>query len=161
MSLQKMLGNVTDNDVREIERISRKGSIQKLSNTLLKDLNRDILSRMISSYMVLKANGHPDSDFAKYLTTKETKKVLKLGFGAAGTLLPSLLTDGEFRSLVMNTRKQMKRQKQESEQKQRRPQEKLADEPKNVAKIGPLTVKARPHGFSIQSENYKDEEEAR
>jgi hypothetical protein len=155
-SLQKMLGNVTDEDVREIERISRKQSIQKLSNTLLKDLNRDLLSRMIAAYMVLKANGHNDADFAKYLTTKETKKLLKLGFGAASALLPSLLTDGEFRSLLMNTRKQMQRQKKESEAKQREPQQKLAEEPKNVVKIGPVTLKARPQGFSVESSNYEE-----
>ncbi len=84
MSSQKVLGNVTDGDVSEIERISRKQSIKKLSDTLLKDLNRELLSRMISAYMVLKANGHTDADVAKYLTTKESKKVLELGFGAGG-----------------------------------------------------------------------------
>jgi hypothetical protein len=145
MSLQKALGNLTEEDVREITRISQKKSIQRVSKTVLGDLDRDMLSRMISAYMVLKANGHTDSDFIKYLTTKETRKVLKLGFGAVGALLPSLLTDGEFRSLVMNTRRQMKKQKQEKEEEQRRAQKKLEEEPENVAQIGPMTVKADPN----------------
>jgi hypothetical protein len=145
MSLQKMLGNLTEEDVKEIARISQKKSIQRVSKAVLGDLDRDMLSRMISAYMVLKANGHTDSDFIKYLTTKETRKVLKLGFGAAGALLPSLLTDGEFRSLVMSTRRQMKKQKQEKEEEQRRAQKKLEEEPKNIAQIGPITVKAEPN----------------
>jgi hypothetical protein len=96
---------------------------------------------------VLKANGHSDSEFVRYLTTKETKKVLKLGFGAAGAALPSFLLDGEFRSLVMKTRKQLKSQKQKAEDEQIQTQQKLMEVPKNVAKIGPVLVSANSAVF--------------
>ena len=135
------LGSISETDVEEIKRISTKKSIRKVSRAILQDLDRDMLARIIAAYLVLKANGHTDSDFTKYLTTKETGKTLKLGFGAAGAVLPSLLTDGEFRSLVMNTRKQMKAQKERKEEEQRKAQAKLESEPKNVAKVGPVTVK--------------------
>jgi hypothetical protein len=148
--LNKALGTVSEKDAEEINRISKKKSIQKVSNAVLEDLDREMLSRIISAYMVLKANGHTDADLVKYLATKETKKTLKLGFGAAGALLPSLLTDGEFRGLVMNTRKQMKRQKEEKEEEQRRPQKELESEPKNVTKVGPVTVKVDPNALSIE-----------
>lgn len=66
--------------------------------------------------------------------------------------------NGEFRSLLMNTRKQMQRQKKKNEAKQREPQQKLAKEPKKVAKIGPITVKERPQGFCIELSNYEESE---
>jgi hypothetical protein len=152
MSLSKVLNAVSEQDVREINRIASKKSIQKISKAMLEDLDRDMLARMISAYMVLKANGHPDNDMVKYLTTKETKKTLKLGFGAAGAVLPSLLTDSEFRALVSRTRKQMKRQKEEKEEEQRRTQQELEDKPKNVAKIGPVTVTVAPDALSVEKE---------
>ncbi len=152
MSLQKALGNVSTRDVEEINRIARKKALQKISKTVLDDLDREMLSRMISAYMVLKANGHPDSDFVKYLTTKETRKVLKLGFGAAGAAGPAFLTDGEFRSLVLKTRKQMKKQKEKKEEEQRRPQQKLQNEPDNTAKMGPLKVTIQPGAIQTNSQ---------
>jgi hypothetical protein len=151
LSLQKVKGYVSDADVKEIKRLSQKKSLRKLSRVILEDLDRDTISRMMSAYLVLKANGHTDPDVIKYLTTKETKRALKIGFGAAGTVLPALLTDSEFRSLVMGTRKQMKKQKEMNDEKQRETQLALEKEPKNVQKVGPLTVKFQPGAENFQN----------
>jgi hypothetical protein len=118
LSLTNAVGNVSELDVEEINRIAGKKSIQRVSKAVLEDLDRETLARIISAYMVLRANGHRDNDLIKYLTTKETKKALKLGFGAASAVLASLIGDAEFRSLVMGTRKQMKKQKELSEEEQ-------------------------------------------
>ena len=124
----------------EIRRISQNKSIGKLSSAIRKDLDQKTLSKMVSAYLVLKANGHPDKDFVSFLTRKETKTTLKLGFKMATAVAPSLLTDGEFRSLVMGTRKQMKKEKQEKERKQREPQMEVEKAPKHRTKIGPVIV---------------------
>lgn len=145
-----MLRNISKEDIEEIARISQKKSIRKLSKAVLDDLDREMLSRMICAYLVLKANGHPDGDFARYLITKETRKVMKLGFGTAGVLLPSLLTDGEFRSLVMNTRKQLNKQRKKREAEKKRLQEKLEEEPKNAIKIGGVTIRFSPNALVIE-----------
>lgn len=131
---------ITDTDISEIRRISANKSIRKLSSAIRKDLDKETLAKMISAYLVLKANGHSDRDFVSYLTRKETKGTLKLGFKMALTMTPSLLTDHEFRSLVLGTRKQMKKEKEAKEQKQREPQLEATRTSKNRAKIGPLTV---------------------
>jgi hypothetical protein len=135
------LSSISEADVLEIKRLASKKSIKKIAKELRKDLDRETLALIISAYLVLKANGHPDGDLMKYLTRKETRKTLKLGFEAGKAVLPALLTDGEFRSLVMNTRKQMKKQKQIKEEKQREPQQRVSSEPDNEAKIGPVKVK--------------------
>ncbi|MHB8565601.1 MAG: hypothetical protein ACYC7D_04055 [Nitrososphaerales archaeon] len=127
--------SVTNADVLEIRRLSENKSIRKLSQDIRKDLDQETLSKLMSAYLVLKANGHSDSDFVNYLTRKQTGSTFKLGFKLAAAVAPSLLTDGEFRSLVMNTRKEMKKEKREKEQKQKEPQEEAAKAPKNRPKV--------------------------
>ncbi|MGI0092325.1 MAG: hypothetical protein ACREBS_11510 [Nitrososphaerales archaeon] len=133
---------LSDSDIAEIVRISEKKSIRRIVKGIRKDLDREMLSKMISAYLVLKANGHSDNEFANYLTRRETKKMLKLGFTASKSALPALLTDGEFRSLVINTRKQMKKHKGIQEEEQRRVQQEIAEKrsDKSVAKVGAVTV---------------------
>ena len=135
------LSPITEADVAEINRISNNKSVRKLSAAIKKDLDKEMLSKMMAGYLVLKANGHPDSDFVRYLTRKETGSTLKLGFKMATAMAPSLLTDSEFRSLVRETRKQMKKEKQSREKKQREAQQQLEELPKN--KIGPVTVRIK------------------
>jgi hypothetical protein len=131
---------VTEADKEKILRISNNKSIVKLSSALKKDLNKEVLTKMISAFLVLKANGHPDRDLVRYFTRREKKMSAKLGFKTAGTVAPSLLIDGEFRSLVMGTRRQMKHEKKEKEQRQRDTQKSLEKAPKNKARIGSRTI---------------------
>ena len=117
-----MSSSISEEDVAEISRLAEKKSIMNISKALLEHLDRETLSRMMSSYLVLKAHGHPDKDFVNYLTTKETGKTFKLGFAAARAFLPAMLTDGELRDLVMSTRKQMNKEKEEKEYDERLPE---------------------------------------
>jgi hypothetical protein len=111
-------------DLSEIERISRKKSVRKVSRTIIKDLDQEALSSLIASFIVLKAHGHSDSDFVKYVSTKSP--TLKLGIKAGTSILPQLLTDSELRSLIMKTREQINKQKKRNQSKSERikPQEK-------------------------------------
>ncbi|MHB1909084.1 MAG: hypothetical protein ACYCQJ_09490 [Nitrososphaerales archaeon] len=109
-----------DSDIAEIERISRKKSVQKISHSVVSSLDEETLSTMISSYLVLKAHGHPDSDLMTFFVRNKTSKALKLGVKAGIATLPSLLTDNELRSLIMNTRKQMNKSKRSSAGKRRK-----------------------------------------
>ena len=135
-----MESSITEPDATEIRRIANNKSIRKLSSSIKKDLDRETLSKILSAYLVLKANGHTDKDFVNYLTRKETGSTFRLGFKMAGAVAPALLIDGEFRSLVMNTRKEMKKEKEIKEEKQRKPQKRVEHLPKNRTKIGPVTV---------------------
>jgi hypothetical protein len=104
-------------DLAEIERISRKKSVRKVAHAVINSLDKDTLSTLISTFLVLKAHGHPDSDLIRYLATKKTGKTLKLGFKAGGPALSSIISDSEFRSLMLRARQQMNKQKQEALQK--------------------------------------------
>lgn len=106
---------LTPADLAEIERISRKKSVRKVSRTIIKDLDTETLSMLLASFMVLKAHGHEDSDFVKYVSKKSP--TLKLGIKAGTSILPQLLTDSELRSLIMKTREQINKQKKRSQAK--------------------------------------------
>jgi hypothetical protein len=112
---------LTETDIVEIVRISRKKSVRKIASTIIKDLDQETLGSLISAYLVLKAHGHPDSDLVKYLATNLTGKTLKLGLKAGGSTLPSIITDGELRSLMLQTRAQMNRKKNENLKKATQP----------------------------------------
>jgi hypothetical protein len=96
-------------DVAEIERLSRKKSVRKISRTIVKDLDNETLSTLMASFIVLKAHGHEDSDFVKYVAKKSS--TIKLGIKAGTAIGPQLLADGELRSLILQTRKQINKQK--------------------------------------------------
>jgi hypothetical protein len=121
-----------------------------MSDSILKDLDAETLAKMISAFLVLKANGHPDNDMVSFLMRKDTKTTMKLGFKMSASILPSLLTDSEFRSLVWGTYSQLKKQKERKNEKQRKPQKALAKAPKNRAKVGPVTVTVEPQATAPQ-----------
>ncbi|GEM_PF-2075070 len=91
---------ITPSDVDSIRRLSRKRAVKRISSTLLKKLNPEMLARLMAAYIVLKSNGHPDSDFVKYLVAKESRSIfLGIGFNLLVALSSSLLSDSEFRKL--------------------------------------------------------------
>jgi hypothetical protein len=101
---------LSEADIAEIERISRKKSVRRVSHSIVNYLDKDTLSMLVSSFLVLKAHGHPDSDLIKYLATKS--KTLQLGLKVGSSALPSIFSDSELRSLMLKTRQQLNKQKQ-------------------------------------------------
>ncbi len=112
---------LSEADIAEIDRISKKKSVRKISYSIINSLDKETLSTLISSFLVLKAHGHPDSDLIKFLATKKIGKTLRLGLKAGSSALPLILTDSELRSLMLKTRAQMNEQKQRSLKKVERP----------------------------------------
>jgi hypothetical protein len=131
---------LSERDIAEIKRISQKKPVRNLAHNIRKDLDRETLGKMISAYLVLKANGHTDRDFANYVMTKETRRTLRLALAGARAAAPSFLTDSEFRSLVLKTWGEMRAAKKEREEEQRQKQRQLEKASKNVVKAGPMTV---------------------
>jgi hypothetical protein len=115
---------LSEADISEIERISKKKSVRKISNSIIHNLNRETLATLIASFLVLKAHGHADSDLIKYLATNRIGKTLKLGLKTGSSALPSILTDSELRSLILKTRAQMNKQKQKSTKRGEHPPQK-------------------------------------
>jgi hypothetical protein len=96
-------------DLEEIEKISRRKSVRRISRSILKDLDNETLSLIIAAYLELKANGHTDSDFLKYLSKKS--QVLKLGVKACASILPAMLADPYFTSLAIRAIKELNAEK--------------------------------------------------
>jgi hypothetical protein len=94
---------VTDEEVAQIKRLARSSSVLGLSDAVLRGLDEYTLSRIIAGYLYFKSNGRPDKDFAMYLGTKEIWSTLTIGLNVMGAVIPALLFDKEFRTLVMKT----------------------------------------------------------
>jgi hypothetical protein len=93
--------DITPNEKTQIERLQNSRSISKLSNSILRSLDEDTVSRLISAFLYLKARRHPDSDFAKFLGAKELMGTLTIGLNMMSAFIPAMIFDKEFRTLVM------------------------------------------------------------
>lgn len=92
---------ITPEEKRQIERLQRSSSITNLSESVLRSLDEETVSRLMSAFLYLKSSGHPDADFAKFIGTKELWGTLTIGLNVMGAFIPAMLFDSEFRSLVM------------------------------------------------------------
>jgi hypothetical protein len=92
---------VDDQEKMQINRLERSTSIRNLAESVLKGLDEETVSRLMAAFLYLKSNGHPDSDFAKFIAKKELWGTLSIGLNVMGAFIPAILFDSEFRNLVM------------------------------------------------------------
>ncbi|MHB1908813.1 MAG: hypothetical protein ACYCQJ_08060 [Nitrososphaerales archaeon] len=92
---------ITKDEKIEIDRLEQSPSIINLSQSVLRGLDEDTVARLMSAFLYLKANNRPDSEFAKFMATKELWGTLTIGLNVMGAFIPAMLCDKEFRALVM------------------------------------------------------------
>lgn len=92
---------VSNDEKLQIDRLEVSPSIMNLSQSVLRGLDEDTIARLMAAFLYLKSGGHPDSDFAKFIGTKEFWGTLTIGLNVMGAFIPAMLFDDEFRSLVM------------------------------------------------------------
>lgn len=92
---------ITKDEKILIDKLEQSPSIINLSQSLLRGLDEDTVARLMSAFLYLKANGHHDSEFAKFIATKELWGTLTIGLNVVGAFIPAMLFDKEFRALVM------------------------------------------------------------
>jgi hypothetical protein len=72
-----------------------------LAESVLRGLDEETISKLMAAFLYLKSNGHPDSDFGKFIAKKELWGTLAIGLNVIGAFIPAILFDAEFRNLVM------------------------------------------------------------
>ena len=87
--------------LEDAKRLSASPSFLKLADVILANMDRVTVSELLASYLVLRAKGQSDKDFALFLVTTKPEKVMKISFGIFSALFQGVLLDGEFRSLVI------------------------------------------------------------
>ncbi len=94
---------VTDEEIRQIKRLSRSNWVLGISDAVLRSLDQTTISRMMAAYLYFKANGRQDKDFIGFITTKELWSTATIGLNVMGAVLPAMIFDKEFRILAMKT----------------------------------------------------------
>jgi hypothetical protein len=95
--------------VDEIRKLSTSPSFLKLSDSILKNLDRDTLSELLAGYLYFKSNGRSNSDFAFFIATHKFSKVATITMSVLAVILPGLILDKAFRSVVFRAGKSSKK----------------------------------------------------
>jgi hypothetical protein len=94
---------VTDEEVAQINRLSRSNWILGISDSVLRSLDRETLAKMTGGYLYFTANGRSQKDFIGYVTKKELWATAAIGLSVMSAVIPAMLFDKEFRVLAMKT----------------------------------------------------------
>jgi hypothetical protein len=91
-----------DSDAEEIQRLSSSPSFLRLTDSILASFDRDTLAEFLAGYLYFKSKGRTDSDFALFVMTKKFGKVIRIAMKVVAALIPGLLFDKEFRSVIFS-----------------------------------------------------------
>jgi hypothetical protein len=89
-----------DSDAKEIEKLSSSPSFLGLADSLLKSFDRDTLAEFLAGYLYFRSKGRTNSDFVFFLVTKKFGKAATVAMSIFAALIPGLLFDKQFRSVV-------------------------------------------------------------
>lgn len=73
----------------------------ELSDSILKSLDRNTLAGFLAGYLYFKSKGRTNSDFALFIMTKKFGKTVRIAMNITAALVPGLLFDKAFRSVIM------------------------------------------------------------
>jgi hypothetical protein len=86
--------------VREIKRLSSSPSFLRLADSILASMDRDTLAEALAGYAYFRSEERSNLDFALYFATRRFGKTLTIGINLIAALIPGLLFDKEFRSVI-------------------------------------------------------------
>jgi hypothetical protein len=73
-----------------------------LTDSILSSLDRDTFAEFLAGYLYFKSKGRTNSDFALFVLTKKFGKVIRIAMNVVAALIPGLLFDKEFRSVLLS-----------------------------------------------------------
>ena len=87
-------------DAREIQRLSSSPSFLRLADSILAGMDRDTLAELLAGYAYFRSAKRSNLDLALYFATRRFGKTLTIGIDVVAALLPGLLFDKKFRSVI-------------------------------------------------------------
>jgi len=88
--------------VREIQRLSSSPSFLRLADSILASMDRDTLAELLAGYAYFRSEERSNRDFALYFVTRRFGKTLTFGINMVAALIPGLLFDKGFRSVIFS-----------------------------------------------------------
>jgi hypothetical protein len=89
-----------NSDAREIQRLSSSPSFLRLADSILANMDRDTLAELLAGYAYFRSGKRSNLDLALYFATRRFGKTLTMGINIIAALVPGLLFDKKFRSVI-------------------------------------------------------------
>ena len=103
-----------NSDVREIRRLSSSPSFLRLAESILANMDRDTLAELLAGYAYFRSEKRSNLDLALYFATRRFGKTLTMGINIIAALVPGLLFDKKFRSVIFGAASKSFRSKSDS-----------------------------------------------
>jgi hypothetical protein len=88
--------------LEEIKKLSSSSSFLRLADSILLNVDRNTLAEFLAAYLYFNSKGKSTSDFAFFIVTKKFGKTASISMNVVAAIVPGLLFDGPFRSLVLD-----------------------------------------------------------
>ena len=96
------MANTIVSDRDAIQRLWSSPSFLRLADSILSNLDRKDLAKIIASYLYFKSRGRRDSDFV-FFVVSEFPEIVFMAFRAGiPVIIPAVLTDKTFRALLIS-----------------------------------------------------------
>jgi hypothetical protein len=105
---------LSNSDAREIQRLASSPSFLRLADSILASIDRDMLAESLAGYTYFRSEERSNLDFVLYLATRRFGKTLTMGINIVAALVPGLVFDKEFRSLIFGATSKSFRRKNDS-----------------------------------------------
>lgn len=89
-----------NSDVREIRKLSSSPSFLRLADSILEGMDRETLAELLAGYAYFRSAKRSNLDLALYFATRRFGKTLTMGIDVVAALVPGLLFDKKFRSVI-------------------------------------------------------------
>jgi len=90
----------TNLDLSEIRKVSSSQAMLRLADSVL-SLDREVVSEVLTTYLYFRSLGKTNRDFVLFLTTKKMGTSADIGFKLLPALASGLLSDRDFRSIMV------------------------------------------------------------
>jgi hypothetical protein len=87
-------------DAEEIERLSSSTPFLELTDSILASFDRKTLAEFLAGYLYFKSKGRANNDFVLFIMTKKFGKTVRIAMNITAALVPGLLFDKAFRSVI-------------------------------------------------------------
>jgi hypothetical protein len=91
---------LSSSDAREIQRLSSSPSFLRLADSILASMDRDTLAELLAGYAYFRMEERSNLDVLLYFATRRFGKTLTMGLNIVAALVPGLLFDKQFRSVI-------------------------------------------------------------
>ena len=102
---------MNNSDSQEIRRLSSSPSFLGLADSILASFDRDTLAEFLAGYLYFKSKGRTNTDFAFFVMTKKFGKGVRIAMHITAALVPGLLFDKAFRSVILSAAMKSVREK--------------------------------------------------